>query len=222
MGMWMRRLIPLEDSHPAAAASDEDGLAACAREQLPPGFLQDPRILSNANAKQMLDFRFVRRARRHAAETEQRIARVDERRRAPGLLRLQPRACSRHERRRRHTHAVVGNEKRVGASARREQTRFDGAPVGVGKGGTRAAVDTHDLLLRRVHAAGQNARLGRGAIRGWPNDRTNVDAAAHDIEEAAARVVPPRCTDCRRGDPPSAETLLAALPAPPGTISVES
>ncbi len=88
-----------------------------------------------------------------------------------------------------------------------------------GQSGSRSIL--HDLLLRRVHAAGENPRLDRRAIAARANHERAIDAA---METPSSRGPPDR----RRPGPPDgrgrrgAATLFAALPAPPATISVAS
>ena len=47
-------------------------------EQLAAGALERARVVADPDAERLLDLRFVRRARRHAAEPQQGVARVDE------------------------------------------------------------------------------------------------------------------------------------------------
>ena len=78
------------------------------------------------------------------------------------------------------------------------------------------AIDAHDLLLGRVHAAGENARLDRRPVVLRAHDLRAVDGP-REASRAGASLrasVPTMPASARRA--PSAATLLAALPAPPG------
>ena len=59
-------------------------------------------------------------------------------------------------------------------------------------------------------------------VAGGPDHCPDVHAAPHDVEQPPPGLVTAGDADIVAGAPPSAATLLAAFPAPPGTMSVES
>ena len=61
--------------------------------------------------------------------------------------------------------------------------------MGVRSRGLRVSIDPHDLLLRRVDAAGEDARLDRRAIAARPDQRARLDTARQRADDATARVV---------------------------------
>ena len=80
------------------------------------------------DAEQLLDFGLVRRAGRHPAEPEQRVARIDEHgSRSSGTCKAL--AGPADDRRRDEARAVVGHEQRVAARRSPDEPRLDRAPI---------------------------------------------------------------------------------------------
>ena len=128
-------------------------------------------------------------------------------------------------RRRDQPAAVVGDDHRVRAAdgAQRRAPRTPRAILSstAVDGG---AIDAHDLLLGGMDAAGEDPRLDRRAVARRAAARAPT-SIRRDLSVGSRRRARLRRGRRRRPGaraPPSAATLLAALPAPPGTISVES
>ena len=131
-----------------------------AAKKLASGTLEHARIVSDPDAEQLFDFGLVRRAGRHPAIAEQRVARIDQHRRraAPGatkgLLRFDD------ERRRHRATAVVGHEQRVAACRGLQQVRAE-----------RAAISR-----RRTARGRRRDRFARPAA--WPNGCRRRESAS--------------------------------------------
>ena len=165
-----RRLARLEQRHAAAAARDQHARPSACASAARGRRARAPRWLSSiVDAEHLLDFRFVRRARGQAAIARQRVARIDQDRHA-ALLRARSGAASSATKRGVHqAGAVVGDQHRVGVRDRARRGALERRRAARRSTGSRGvAIDAHDLLLRRVDAAGEDARLDRRAIAAGP------------------------------------------------------
>ena len=79
--MWTVGRLRSNSAIPRLPRVTRTAWLARARQQFPPGLLEDLDVLADPNPQQVLDFGFVRGAGRHAAKPEERVARVDEHRR---------------------------------------------------------------------------------------------------------------------------------------------
>ena len=113
------------------------------------------------------------------------VARVDEDRNPPRPR--QRASCG--QRRRDEARAVVGDQHGVGLGDRGARGDGEGGAPGRADPVGREPVDAHDLLLGRVDAAGEDARLHRRAKPGRPHQAASIDARRQRPHQAAARLV---------------------------------
>ena len=220
--MCIGRAIRLEQRHPAAAARDQHGGRRVRASSSRPAFSSTRRFVADPDAEQLLDLRLVGRAGRHAAVAQQRVARIDEHRRLPYPVRANCAVARRDDRRRDQPGAVVGHQQRVARAPppTRASTRWRARspPTAPPRARDRSARPAASPSARRPRGcASWSACDSRAAAR--------YRAASTPAPSASIRRCPVSsgpATPIADGVPPSAATFFAALPAPPGTISVES
>ena len=170
-------LLALKKRHPATAAGDEDGLHAGSPQQQPARPLERLRIVLDTEAEHLFHFRLVRRARRQAVIMEQPVAGIDQDRDRPAARSArQGPADHVRESRGDESRSVIRQQHGIALIERRREFPRERAAHRVRERPPRFAVDTNNLLLRRVNATCQNPGFDGRAVVARSDNRAPVHA----------------------------------------------